>query len=110
MAVEPPAHLSRESRRWWRRTAATWALEDHHRLLLTAACEALDRASEARNQLLISGGYYTDRWGQPHAHPAHKVFTQNLVTFARLVRELGLDDDQIPAAGKRPPPIFGRYR
>jgi phage terminase small subunit len=110
MSSNAPAHLSPGSRKWWRRCTRIWALEDHHRLLLTGAAEAWDRAQEARVQIEISGGYYRDRFGQPHVHPAVKVEAAALTTFARLLRELGLDENQVPAAGKRPPPPLGRYR
>jgi len=81
--------------------AADYALEEHHERLLTLACEAFDRATEAREALERDGAFYIDRFGTPKAHPAVAVERDARLAFARLVRELRLDDE--PAPDARPP-------
>jgi len=100
-----PRHLRPETRRWWREVARGYELEPHHTKLLTLACEALDRGQEARELLAREGLTVTDRYGQLRGHPAASIERQEAVTFARLVRELGLDTESPPEA--RPPRIGG---
>jgi phage terminase small subunit len=80
---------------------ADFSLEAHHERLLTLACEALDRAVEAREALADHGTYYRDRFDQPRAHPAVAVERDARLAFARLVRELDLDGEPLP--DQRPP-------
>lgn len=101
MARRAPAHLQPRTGAWWRDTLATYALEEHHERLLTLACEAWDRAEEARNALLEHGLTYIDRFGAPHARPEVAIERDSRVAFARLVRELDLDGE--PAPDPRPP-------
>jgi phage terminase small subunit len=80
---------------------AEYRLEDHHVRLLTLACEAWDRAQEARTTLETEGSYFIDRFKQPKAHPAIAVERESRVSFARLLRELDLEGD--PQPDIRPP-------
>jgi phage terminase small subunit len=101
-----PAHLRPLTRAWWRSVNADYELDDHHRLLLTAACEALDRAEEARLALLKEGSFFTDRHGARKVHPAVNVERDNHALFARILRELQLDTNQEPPR----PPVLAAYR
>ncbi|MGA3318758.1 MAG: hypothetical protein ABSC64_20255 [Candidatus Korobacteraceae bacterium] len=102
----PPPHLSPASRKWWTSVAANWDLEAHHCLLLTSACEALDRVAAAREQVAADGLFTRDRYGQVRPHPALRVEAENRVLFARLLREMALDD----SAPESRPPILAGYR
>jgi len=98
MTARAPAHLRPATRKWWRKTAEDFALEEHHLRLLTLAGEAWDRATEAREAIAAAGGpYILDRFKQPRAHPAVAVERDSRLAFARLVRELCLDDFEPPA-------------
>jgi len=101
MASRAPAHLAKPTAAWWRSVVAEYRLEDHHVRLLTLACEAWDRAQEARTTLEAEGSYFIDRFKQPKAHPAIAVERESRVSFARLLRELDLEGD--PQPDIRPP-------
>lgn len=98
----PPKHLSASSKRWFNDVVTTWSLEEHHARLLTAACESLDRAAEARKAIEADGAYFKNRFGEIRKHPAIGVERDALTTFARLLRELDLDIEA-PADASRPP-------
>lgn len=102
----PPGHLSLAARKWWTSVAKNWELEQHHYLLLTSACESLDRVAAARQQIATDGLFTRDRYGQTKPHPALRIESENRVIFARLVRELCLDD----SAPESRPPILPGYR
>ncbi len=97
-----PAHLRESTRRWWRSVTSTWALEDHHVKLLTAAAEAWDRLQEARERIAKDGAYVEDRFGQLRPHPALAIERDSRIAFARILRELDLDAEP-PAS--RPPSL-----
>jgi phage terminase small subunit len=103
----PPDHLGR-SAGFWAVTVAGFDLDPHQLELLRRACEASDRADEARETIDADGACYVDRWGQPKAHPMIAVERDSRLAFARLIRELKLDDDG-PASESRPPRTRGRY-
>jgi phage terminase small subunit len=86
---------------------ADYDLQAHHLRLLTLAGEAWDRAAEARERIAADGAYAEDRFGQLRAHPAIAVERDARLAFARLIRELALDDEEPP--GPRPPRVSGRY-
>jgi P27 family predicted phage terminase small subunit len=104
---EPPKHLSAEARQWWANVVEAFELEPHHLKVLRLACEAWDRAQEARKALTKHGTTFIDRFEQPRVRPEVAIERAAWIAFARLVRELGLDaapDDS------RPPGLSNRYR
>lgn len=101
MAKHGPRHLSPEAREWFRRVDAEYKLEEHHLKLLQLAAEAWDRCTEARGILAKDGIIFTDVRGKPRPHPAVAIERDARLAFARLVRELRLDDE--PAPDVRPP-------
>lgn len=96
MTVRAPAHLNRQTAGWWRSVVAEYAVEEHHRRLLTAAGEAWDRMTEARVALAEHGTTYTDRFGAPRARPEVAIERDSRTAFARLVRELDLRSESRP--------------
>jgi P27 family predicted phage terminase small subunit len=105
--AQPPKHLSLAMRAWWRNVVKSWELDEHHKKLLTLACEAHDRATEARETLRKEGSYYRDKFDTPRSHPAVLVERDSRLAFARLLRELGLETQA--AGDNRPPRLAGRY-
>jgi phage terminase small subunit len=99
-----PAHLQPATRRWWETVNEQWQLEDHHRRLLTLAAEAWDRATEARRAIAEHGLTYEDRFGAPRSRPEIAVERDSRLAFARMLRELDLDQAGDP---DRPPRIKG---
>jgi P27 family predicted phage terminase small subunit len=89
--TEAPKHLSAASRAWWTATLREYALEDHHLLLLRAACESWDRAETARRRVAADGLFVEDRFGQLRPHPGADIERKARSEFRGFVRELGLD-------------------
>ncbi|MDO8616859.1 MAG: P27 family phage terminase small subunit [Dehalococcoidia bacterium] len=89
--MRAPSHLSPASRRWWASVVDSYELEEHHRLLLTAACQAWDHCQAARRVLATDGMTYTDRFGQPRARPEVGIERDSRIGFMRALKELGLD-------------------
>jgi P27 family predicted phage terminase small subunit len=91
-------------------TVETYVLQEHHLRLLQLACEAWDRAQEAREQLGRDGLTVPGREGGLRAHPAVAIERDSRLAVARLVRELDLDVE--PPASERvaPPPLLSNNR
>ena len=102
---KPPAHLAAPTRAWWTEIMDTYELESQHVLLLTAACEALDLAAQARRAIEKFGLTFNDAHGCPRARPECAVFRNSQLAFARMTRELGLDCE--PPSTPRPPTLAG---
>ena len=99
---QTPSHLSREATEWFESCARNYELGPHHVKLLTLACEAWDRAVQARQRIEADGAFFENRFGEPRVHPAVAVERDCRIGFARLVRELGLSDEEIESR----PPVF----
>jgi phage terminase small subunit len=70
-----------------------WRLEEHHSRLLTMACEAWDRACQAREILAKDGILLGGRQGGARPHPAVAIERDARIAFARLVAQLNLDGE-----------------
>jgi P27 family predicted phage terminase small subunit len=88
---KPPAHLTRQAKRWWRSVLDAYDLEPHDLAILTAAAEALDRKEEARLIIAVEGIVLRLADGSSTPHPAVAVEDLAAMRFAHLVREIGLD-------------------
>ncbi len=86
-----PADLSPEAQALWRATTRVYELRPDELTLLRLALEALDRANQARQRLAEEGILLEGRYG-PRVHPAIAIERSATLTFARLMRQLGLDD------------------
>ena len=89
----PPAHLRKETAAWWSYVRTNWSLDEHHERLLTLAAEAWDRAAAARAALDSYGLVYEDRFGAPRTRPEVAVERDSRIGFARLLRDLNLDEE-----------------
>jgi phage terminase small subunit len=98
----PPSHLSPSMRQWWRDLNRTFDFEPHQLKILRLACEAYDRAQQARSVLQKRGLTYTDRFGAPKPRPEVAIERDARIGFARLVRELSLGEE--PAEDVTRPP------
>lgn len=101
--MKAPAHLAKETRKWWLSVQEEFELGEHHVRLLTLACESWDRAKQAR-EALNGELTYTDRYGNPRLRPEVTVERDSRLAFVRIVRELALDVEA-PRDDSRPPGI-----
>lgn len=108
-AIPCPKHLKRDGKRLFKRITDEYTLDTHHIELLRLACEALDRASEARKALDTHGTIFMDRHGQPKPRPEAKILNDSRIAAARLLREIGLDAQE-PETTPRPPRLRGYAR
>ncbi|MEK9284737.1 MULTISPECIES: P27 family phage terminase small subunit [unclassified Bradyrhizobium] len=105
-----PAHLTEQTRIWWRSVVRDYALEPHHLRLLQAACEAWDRLQEARELLLRDGLVVEGREGGVRPHPTVAIERDSRIGFARLVRELDLDTEPASSLRSAPPALRSNRR
>lgn len=101
--IKPPSHLRAETQRWWQGVNDEYVLEPHHLKLLSLAAESWDRATLAREAIAKHGLVYTDRFGSPRKRPEVSVAESATIAFARLCRELDLNEDSAP--DNRPPAL-----
>jgi P27 family predicted phage terminase small subunit len=97
-----PKYLSPAARRWWKEVTEAYELEPHHLKVLEVACRTWDRLTEAQAALRKHGATYEDRFSQPRARPEVAVERDCTATFARLVRDLGLDIEPAKPVGRPP--------
>lgn len=96
-----PRHLRRATADWFRRVCDDFALEEHHVRLLTGACEAWDRAAQAREILDAEGIVYRDKWNQAKAHPAVVIERDQKRLFCKMIEQLGIDAAEPEQAAAR---------
>jgi P27 family predicted phage terminase small subunit len=97
-----PKGLSPEARRLWKATVDAWMLDGPGMTLLEDACKSLDRRRAAEKLVLKEGMTQTDRFGQIKAHPCMGIIRDEISSFVRLLKQLGLDVAGA-AANARPP-------
>lgn len=101
--IKAPGHLNSETKKWFIQVADTYDLEPHHLRLLTLACEAWDRCTQARKELLKQKTLtVVDRYGQIKARPEVQIERDSRIAFARLLRELNLSEE---SPDSRPPAL-----
>jgi phage terminase small subunit len=103
-----PSYLSDAARAWYTEIASTYALESHHFKLLALAATAWDRAEQARAAIAEHGLVYMDGAGIPRPRPEIAVERDSRIGFARLTRELQLEDGE--PGERRPPPLRGNSK
>src|SRR5512146_240313 len=87
-APRAPGHLTKPMQAWWRDVMRVYELEPHHVLVLTAAAEAHDQMTKAREILAVEGMTFEDRFKQLRPRPEVQVEHNATIRFARLLREL----------------------
>lgn len=101
---KPPAHLTLEMKKWWRHLVETFDFEPADLRVLQLACESWDRCQEARLILAREGLTYQDHKGNVRMRPETVIEKDSRASFARLVKQLGVDeaDPPVPTPGLRP--------
>jgi P27 family predicted phage terminase small subunit len=107
---QPPAHLTPSAAHWWRTTVETYVLAEHHLRILRLACEAWDRAQEARERLADEGLTVPVPGGGVRVHPCVAIERDSRLAVARLIRELDLDTEPPVPERIAPPPLFSNRR
>src|SRR3954468_19146406 len=105
-----PSYLSPAMKEWWVAVLEDYDLDRHHLHLLEGACGAWDRMMEARAALDANGLTFTDAAGCPKTRPEVAIERDSRVAFARLVRELDLDEAPLPQPRGRPPGLRSNRR
>ena len=98
---DAPAHLRPNTKAWWQSVHRDYDLEEHHSRLLTMACEAWDRACQAREILAKDGITLGGREGGSRPHPCIAIERDSRIAFARLVAQLSLDAESPVDSGMR---------
>jgi len=106
---QAPSHLSPSARQWWEIVVRDYILAEHHLRLLQLACEAWDRAQEARAQLEDEGLTVSGAQGI-RPHPCVAIERDARLAVARLVRELDLDVEPPVPDRVGPPALFSNRR
>lgn len=98
-----PGHLGKAGKALWRAVMTDQPIDEgHSREQLAIACEAADRAAEARAAIVRDGAYIDGRFGIK-AHPALAVERDARIRQLRALRELGLDLESPSESSRRPP-------
>lgn len=92
--------LEPSTRKWIASLKKRLVLEDYHERLLILAGQAWDRAQQATRAIEKEGPVQADRFGQLKPNPSVAIEAQSALTFAKLLRETGIDLDR---ADVRPP-------
>lgn len=95
-----PKHLRKAGRGLWRDVVNDHVLDRTQLVVLAAACEALDRATDARELVDLEGLTVTSGSGAIRAHPAVVIERDAREQYARRLRELGLSRDQRNGAAR----------
>jgi P27 family predicted phage terminase small subunit len=89
-----PAHLSVAGKAMWRSLSADFELDDAAALsLLRAACEAFDRAEQARKLIARDGPVITDRFNQRKAHPCIAIERDSRAQMVSALRALRIQPE-----------------
>jgi phage terminase small subunit len=95
-SARAPSHLTPQSRALWNSIQRDYELRDDELRLLDLALTALDRAVEAGKRLDSEGLTLPGRAGD-RVHPLVSVERSASLTAAKLLRQLGLSDDDVVA-------------
>lgn len=87
-----PRGLAGKARKWFTETAQSYVFEPHAIPLLTDAAFAMQRGEQARSILGKEGIVLVDAFGKPFPHPATIVERQSAQLFAKLLRQLDLEE------------------
>ena len=102
--MKAPKHLSKASKKFFKKTMESYELENHHIKLLILACESLDKIEHARKAIAKTALVYMDRFDRPKVNPAAKVEIDNKAIFIKLLKALELDIEPPGEIGRPPGP------
>jgi hypothetical protein len=88
---QPPKHLRRETKTWWKTITDTFELEAHQFRTLLIAAEALDRREQARAALKRHGLVYVDGKGMVRQRPEIAIEREMSNAYLRALRTLKLE-------------------
>ena len=106
MKTPKPKLKSAASKYLWESVSENYDLEDHHLALLSGACVSLDRA-EAAAAILDREGLTVETAHGCKAHPCCNIERDARNLFAKYLRQLGLDVEEITRGPGRPPRPIG---
>jgi len=89
----PPPHLSKKMKEFWRKAFALKIPQAHELVIFNKACEAHDRAEQARRILKKEGLTYLDRFKQPRSRPEVAIERDNRAQFAKLLNQIHLHNE-----------------
>jgi hypothetical protein len=92
--VAPPDDLGAAGLAAWQAVAAAFQVEAHTAPVLEAAARELDLAEAAAAAVAQAGLWVADRYGKPAPHPGIAVARQSRLAAARLLRALGVLEDE----------------
>jgi P27 family predicted phage terminase small subunit len=98
----PPAHLSEGSAALWSRLVEEYGMGEDlaGRVILSSACEAKDRADQARKVLDAEGLTVVGDRGGVKAHPAAAIERDNRAAFLASIKALRFDIEPSGRPGK----------
>lgn len=88
-----PSHLGDGGRALWGDVLRVYDLAAHERRILEQVCATVDAIAELDALVARDGALATGSKGQPVVHPAVAEARQQRSTFARLLAELRLPDE-----------------
>lgn len=94
------------TKKWVKAVQNAYELQEHHDRLLIMAGQMWDRAQEAKSIIDADGSVILDKFNQKKIHPGIEIERQSMITFSRLLREIGLD---LTEQDNRPPSRPGGY-
>lgn len=103
-STQPPEHLTRAAKDWFLLIQREYAIEDSGGVsILTAATEAWDRCTSAREAIEKDGGpVIKDRFDQLKPHPACAIERDSRAQFISAIKSLNLDIEPLRAGPGRP--------
>jgi P27 family predicted phage terminase small subunit len=102
MAIKPPKHLTRESRKLWNQICDEYEMDSGALLLLLQACESLDRLREAQALLNTEGLVIVHpKTGNRQMNPAAKVEESARQALLRCWRQLKFEEPPPANVGRR---------
>ena len=108
---QPPGHLGKHGRAFWRAVQAEYSVADAAGLeLLTTAATCLDRMRAAQAAIAQHGELTIDRYGSPKLNPACGLEKDARAGFLASVRALNLDLEPLRDAPGRPAGTFNRTK
>jgi P27 family predicted phage terminase small subunit len=102
--AKPPKTLSAESRAWWRRLVAEYAIvDDAGFLLLQTALESFDRMRRCQLAIDRDGELVRDRFEQPKPHPLLAAERDSRAQMLAALKAMNLDLEPLRPRPGRPP-------